>query len=118
MAVVQYRCASPVLSLPIMTASSSPTVQRPVKGQSIRKLQRFLETRWHSGQVPVNADEIREAMGWTRAEWALRRSDALRWLDRLRWRRCSRKLPGTAAKTGFWPPLAPAPRIDEWSELD
>ena len=99
-------------------ASTACLAHRPVKGTSLRKLRRYLEVRWESGEVPVGADEVRKAMGWSRAEWADRHADALRWLAILGWRKCSRKLPGKSARIGFWPPIKPAPVIDEWSELD
>ena len=84
----------------------------------MRKLRRFLDVRWASGDVPVGAEEIRKAMDWTCAEWVDRRADALRWIGLLGWRKCSRKLPGKPARIGFWPPIKPVPVVDEWSELD
>lgn len=83
------------------------------------RLKRFLEQRWASSSVPIKASEIKAALGLTHEQWVKSHNEIKRWMSVLGWRECSRKLgKDQPSRTGFWPPLRPPPRIDEWSEYD
>lgn len=83
------------------------------------RLKRFLELRQASANVPIKASEIEAALGMTRGQWSKSHHEIRRWISVLGWRECSRKLgKDQPSRTGFWPPLRPLPKIDEWSEYD
>lgn len=84
-----------------------------------KKLRRFLEKRWADGQIPVSAGEVRDALGFTQFSWGEQAREVRRWISVMGWKECSRKIGSNVPpRRGFWPPLKPAPRIDEWSEYD
>lgn len=84
-----------------------------------KKLKRFLEKRWADGKIPVKAGEIRDALGFTHFTWGEKAKEIRRWISVLGWKECTKKIGSDQPSLrGFWPPLKPVPRIDEWSELD
>ena len=84
-----------------------------------QKLKRFLHLSWSQNRFPLSPLEVRDGLGMSHAEWTKQSSEVRRWIEIAGWKECSRKLSRNApSRKGFWPPIAPAPRIDEWSEYD
>lgn len=83
------------------------------------RLKRFLEQRWASANVPIKTSEIMAALGLTHGQWGKSHHEIKRWMSVMGWRESSRKLgKDQPVRTGFWPPMKPPPKIDEWSEYD
>lgn len=83
------------------------------------KLRRFLDVRWSSNAIPIKTSEIQSVLGLSGKEWIEKRREVERWLSVAGWRKCSRKLGRTQpSRSGYWPPLRPASKIDDWSEYD
>jgi hypothetical protein len=84
-----------------------------------QKLKRYLEKRWSDGDIPIKPAEIKELLGIDDSRWAREKEEIFRWMDIAKWKLCQKKIyRDRPAQRGFWPPLRPAPRIDEWSDYD
>ena len=83
------------------------------------KLNRFLEVRWSSGAIPVKISEVQSALGIPIASWPKYKHEVERWLTVVGWRNCTRKTGSDKPSLrGWWPPLKPVKKIDDWSEYD
>lgn len=83
------------------------------------RLKRFLEVRWTSNQIPIKISEVQSALEIPVTSWPKHKYEVERWLTVAGWRNCSRKINSSQpARTGWWPPLRPVKRIDDWSEYD
>jgi hypothetical protein len=83
------------------------------------RLKRFLEVRWSNNGIPVKISEIQLALEIPSKSWPEHKREVERWLTVAGWRNCSRKINSSQpARTGWWPPLKPVKRIDDWSEYD
>ena len=113
--------ADPIVKYQLKLPPDYKAPPRPVRQFILlrSKLCRFLVQRWSSNSLPVKTAEIQQVLGLSGKAWVKQRPDIEHWISVAGWRKCSRKLDkARPARIGYWPPLRPVPRIDEWSEHD